>query len=179
MSIKSGHFPIKLDDTITLRPYAKEDAAVIFLSVNENREHLGRWFPWVRGTQSVEDSVEFLKTVVEEEHSNCTGIHLGIFDTISLRGKHNEKLLGSVAIRKINLSNHTGEVGCWLAEESQGKGLATKACLKIIEYSKTVLGLQQFELHTAVDNLRTQALAERLNFKRVADVVIKAAEVYS
>ena len=50
------------------------------------------------------------------------------------------------------------------------------ACLKIIDYGKIVLGIQRFELHTAVDNHRTQALAERLGFQGLPGV-IKSAEV--
>lgn len=125
-------------------------------------------------TQKIEDSVEFL-TSVEEEHTKCTGLHLGIFDVCSSVDQQ-YKLLGSVAIRKINMSSRSGEVGCWLSSDSQGKGLATKACLKIIEYGKTAIGVEQFELHAAVDNHRTQALAERLHFKRVPGV-IGAAEL--
>ena len=73
-----------------------------------------------------------------------------------------EKLLGAVAIRDINLSGNNGAIGCWLSCDSQGKGLATMACLKIIEYGKKVLGIEYFELHTAVNNHRTQALVDVL-----------------
>ena len=48
--------------------------------------------------------------------------------------------------------------------------MATMACLK------TVLGIECFELHTAVNNHCTQALAERLGFKKVPSV-IKLAEM--
>ena len=175
--MREEHFPIKLKDSIILRPYTRTDADIIFCTVDGNREHLRPWFPWVKATQKVEDSIEFLTTVVEEEQLKCTGIHLGIFD-VSTDPHETEKLklLGAVAIRNINTSNHSGEVGCWLSQDCQGKGLATMACLKRIEYGKTVLGIERFELHTAVDNHRTQALAERLGFKRVPGV-IKSAEV--
>ena len=43
-------------------------------------------------------------------------------------------------------------------------------------HGKTVLGIERFEFHTAVDNHRTQALAERLGFQRLP-CVIKSAEV--
>ena len=103
-------------------------------------------------------------------------IILGIFD-ISIE---EEKLLGAVATAcsypEYQPINHSGEVGCWLMQESQGKGLATMACLKIIDHGKTVLGIERFEFHTAVDNHHTQALAERIGFQRLPGV-IKSAEV--
>ena len=167
--MKEEHFPIKLKDSIILRPYTRADASIIFHTVNENRKHLQRWFPWVKAIQKTEDSLEFLTTIMidEDEQQKDTGIHLDIFD---IRIEE-EKLLGPVAIRNINLSNHSGEVGCWLMQESQGKGLATMACLKIIDYGKTVLGIERFEVHTAVDSHRTQALAERIGFQRLPGVI--------
>ena len=80
MSIKEEHFPIKLKDSIILCPYTRTDAVIIFHTVDGNHEHLEHWFPWVRDTQRVEDSLKFLTDVVEEEQSKSTGIHLGIFD---------------------------------------------------------------------------------------------------
>ena len=81
MSVKEEHFPIRLKDSILLRPYTRADADIIFRTVDENRQHLGHWFPWVKATQRVEDSLGFVTNVVEEEQSKCTGIHLGMFDT--------------------------------------------------------------------------------------------------
>ena len=74
------------------------------------------------------------------------------------------------------MCDKTGEVGCWLSADCQGKGLATLACRKMIEYGEKVIGINRFELHTAMDNHRTQALAERLGFTRTSRV-IKSAEV--
>ena len=128
--MKLNHFPIEVKDSIILRPYTKADVDIVFHTVNENREHLGHWFPWMKETRRVEDTLEFL-TSVEEEHATSTGLHLGIFDVSSAQQQQHEKLLGAVAIREINTSNHSGSIGCWLSAESQGKGLATMACLKI------------------------------------------------
>ena len=175
MSVKADHFPIQVRDSIILRPYTTNDADVVFSAVNENREHLGCWFPWVEATKTVKDSQDFLDSIVKEEHTNCTGIHLGIFHINSTKSGE-DKLLGAVAIRKINLSDRTGEIGCWLSSDCQGKGLATMACLKIIEYGEKAIGIDRFELHTAVDNHHTQALAERLGFTRVPGE-IEAAEI--
>ena len=109
--MREEHFPIKLKDSIILRPYTRTDADIIFRTVDGNREHLRRWFPWVKATQEVKDSTEFLTTVVEEEQLKCTGIHLGIFD-VSTDPHETEKLklLGAVATRNINISNRSGEV---------------------------------------------------------------------
>ena len=73
------HFPIKLNDFVILRPYTRDDADIVFHTVDENQERLGHWFPWVQGTQRVEDSHEFLTNVVEVEQSNSTGIFIENF----------------------------------------------------------------------------------------------------
>ena len=72
MSVKIEHFPIKLKDFVILRHHTKDDADIVFHTVDENWEHLGHWFPWVQGTQNVKDSLEFLTNVVETEQLNST-----------------------------------------------------------------------------------------------------------
>lgn len=161
-------FPLKLKNGTTLRPFTVTDGKVLFDCINNNRQHLSRWFPWVSETQKLEDSIKFLNSI-EEQHANSTALHLGIFDS------EEDKLLGSVAFREIRKADNVGILGCWLASESQGKGIATVACKKLIDYGKTI-GLDHFEIHTAVDNTRAQRIAEHLHFSKVPGV-IKSAEI--
>lgn len=170
-SMMMHHFPLKLNNHTILRPLTKADAKSVFSCIKDNREHLRRWFPWVNKTQKLEESLEFLNTV-EEQHANLSALHLGIFDTST---SEQQKLVGSVAFRQIREADHTGVLGCWLTSESEGKGVASAACKKLIDYGKTI-GISRFEIHTALDNHRAQTLAEHLNFKRLPGI-IKSAEV--
>lgn len=154
-----------------LRPFTKADAKLLFSCIENNRKHLHQWFPWVCKTNELNDTLEFLN-VVEKEHSQLSSLHLGIFDTST---SDQQKLLGSVAFREIRGADHTGVLGGWLASESEGKGIATAAFKKLVDYGRKI-GICNFEFHTAVNNHRAQKLAENLQLKRLPGIV-KAAEV--
>ena len=161
-------FPLKIDSSTTLRPLTAADATVLFNCINDNRQHLSRWFPWVSETQSVEDSIKFLKKA-EEQHAASKALHLGIFDA------QEQVLLGTVAFREIRKGDNTGVLGCWLASRCEGKGIAAAACKKLMHYGKSI-GLNRFEVRTAVDNNRAQTLAQHLCFRRVPGI-IRSAEI--
>lgn len=161
-------FPFKLDNGTTLRPLTVADAKVLFGCINDNRQHLSRWFPWVSETKKIEDSMKFLKKA-EVEHLSLSALHLGIFSS------GEQKLLGSVAFREIRKADNTGVLGFWLASESENKGIAITACKTLIHYGKSI-GLNHFEIHTSVDNNRAQSLAQKLHFRKVPGI-IRSAEI--
>ncbi len=46
---------IKVDEEILLRWPSMADAEELFKLIDTNREHLGRWLPWVDAIQSLDD----------------------------------------------------------------------------------------------------------------------------
>lgn len=46
---------IKVDEEILLRWPFMADAEELFKLIDANREHLGRWLPWVDAIQSLDD----------------------------------------------------------------------------------------------------------------------------
>jgi ribosomal-protein-serine acetyltransferase len=56
------------------------------------------------------------------------------------------------------------EIGYWLGESFQGKGLMTKACKTLITYAFAELGLNKVEIHCATENIRSCAIPKRLGF---------------
>ncbi|MBB6097203.1 ribosomal-protein-serine acetyltransferase [Deinobacterium chartae] len=72
-------------------------------------------------------------------------------------------LIGTVAL-------HGGgrtriEVGYWLTEPFQGRGIATRAAAAVTDHAFGGLGLHRVEMRCAVDNVRSRAVPERLGFR--------------
>ena len=53
---RENMFSTQVDKGLELRLLEARHAEALFGLIDENREHLGYWFPWVEGTKTVEDS---------------------------------------------------------------------------------------------------------------------------
>jgi ribosomal-protein-alanine N-acetyltransferase len=73
----------------------------------------------------------------------------------------------------ISLSNISGgfllsaNVGYWVAQDRQGRGLATRAVAEIVRVAYDELGLHRVEAGTLVDNVASQRVLEKNGFTRI------------
>lgn len=75
-----------------------------------------------------------------------------------------DKAIGSASLN-IDAYMQTAELGYWIDEEAEGRGVVTRACARMIEHAESV-GVRRLEIRTAVGNSRSAAVAERLGFER-------------
>lgn len=81
-----------------------------------------------------------------------------------LESKETGKQIGLINCFSISENKHTG-MGYILSPESQGKGLATEGCEKVLEYLFKEWNLPYVELWIYHDNLPSVALAHKLGFQ--------------
>ncbi len=58
-------FSAPVDEGLELRLLEPRHAETLFNLIDENREHLGYWFPWVEATKTVENSKKFIRSGLE------------------------------------------------------------------------------------------------------------------
>jgi hypothetical protein len=75
-----------------------------------------------------------------------------------------DKLVGDIGYHPIDWADRKAEIGYWLGESFQGKGLMTEACKTLITYAFAELGLNKVEIHCAAENIRSCAIPKRLGF---------------
>ncbi len=146
---------IPVDDEVELRLIRMDDAAPLFALTDVNRTYLTRWLPWVDSTRAVEDTRAFVRRSQEELRSNT-----GLQATIRFR----DQLVGMIGLTYIDWTNRRTEVGYWIGEAFQGKGIMTRACHALVDYAFDQLGMNRVEIRAASDNARSQAVASRLGF---------------
>jgi ribosomal-protein-serine acetyltransferase len=146
---------LKVDESICLHLPEKGMAQELFNLINEQRDYLSKWLIWVEQTKSVKDSLTFLKEA-------------GIFNRggqrLSTLIKYNEKIVGCMGFVKIDKVNKKGEIGYWISENMQGKGIITKACEKLIEYAFKHLELNRIVIKTDTQNAKSKAIPLRMGF---------------
>jgi ribosomal-protein-serine acetyltransferase len=157
---------ITADESVSIVSLHQSHAAVLLELVNANRLHLRQWLPWVDYMQTVEDFDAFIAMSQKRE---AAGTDIGCMIL------YNDEPAGRIGIYDINRQNSIGAIGYWLGEAFSGKGIATKACRELVDYAFTTLGLNRAEIKCGTGNYPSQAIAERLGFKK--EGVLRQAEL--
>ncbi len=157
--------PHHVSESLVMRMLQDHHAPEVFALVEANRAFLRERLSWLDGTTDVESSRtfirEFLTAYVETGAFVC-----GIW--------HEGNLCGVIGHNGIDWNTRTSNLGYWLAENHQGRGIVTRCCRTLIDHAFTEYHLGQIEIHCAIANGKSQAIAERLGFIRQG--ILKDAE---
>ncbi|MEZ5306804.1 MAG: GNAT family protein [Pyrinomonadaceae bacterium] len=156
----------KVDDEIKLvypfEIYASELHAV----VAESNDYLSEWLPWAIKDFSLDNALSQIRYMNEACSKNQS-----LWTLIKYKGA----VVGGIGLNRFDPGSMTTDIGYWLEEKSQHKGIITRACAAMIEYTFADLGFNRIELRTAAENKRSVAVAERLGF--VHEGTLRQAEV--
>jgi ribosomal-protein-serine acetyltransferase len=146
---------IPVDTDTFIRPLRLEEAGLIYALIDANRDYIGRFLPWCTPTYSLEDARKFIVQTNEaqEKGDNAGG---AIF--------HKGVIAGDIGIRGLRSADRSAEIGYWLAENMQGKGIMTRACRALIDLSFRKHGLHRVTIRAATGNARSRAVPVRLGF---------------
>lgn len=152
---------LEAGDGITLRPIVPADAPELFALTEANREYLRRWLPWVDGTCTPADTLDFIDSAARQP-----GEGQGFVTVIVLAGR----ICGVVGHHGIDWDTRTASLGYWIAESCQGRGIMTRACRAMIRDAFGRLGVEQVTIACATGNRASRAIPERLGFAPVRTV---------
>lgn len=146
---------IRVDDDILLRWPTMADAEDIFALIDSNREHLGRWVPWVYAIRTVDDERQWVqgRMKAQEEHSGTPPLII-----------YQDSIVGSVGTDSIDALRKSCEIGYFLAESLQGRGIVTRACSDLLTYIFDTLRMNRVQIRAMPHNKRSIAIPERLGF---------------
>jgi len=148
-------FSCTVDQEINLQLLQPDHAEAVFAVVEQNRQHLRAWLPWVDKNRSSDDTRKFIQLSLHSL-AEMRGVTCGIW--------FNDQFVGCVDLLKTDKRNHFAEIGYWLSAEHQGKGIMTRSCRRIIVYAFEELGLHRLLIRAAAENERSRAIPEQLGF---------------
>ena len=140
-------------------------AEALYNLVDQNRDYLREWLPWLDRTTEQKDVETFIKSVTTQMAEGRGLTCLIIFQ---------DNLVGVVSYNTIEASTKTGYIGYWLDQAHNGQGIMTKCVEKLIEIGFSELGLRKVEIRCAVGNTRSRSIPERLGLKK--EGIIRNAE---
>ncbi len=157
---------IKVSDNIQLQLTALHHAEGLLQAVNENREHLSAFLPWVPNMQTVEDFENYIRNcqaLIEEKKE----LSFVIF--------YNDAIIGRIGLHYMNLRDKNASIGYWLTKSAEGKGIIIQSCKAIIDCGFNELGLHRIEIKAATTNQRSRAIPLKLGFTE--EGILRQAEL--
>lgn len=144
-----------VNDSVRLDLLDDTHAASILELVNDNRDRLGEWFPWVAKMHTLDDFQRFTAASRKSYDLGTDHSFLIFFNDVPA---------GRIGIYDINRDKKLGSVGYWLGKDFTGKGIVTQATETLIDYGFRQLGLDRIEIKCGTANLKSQAIPLTLGF---------------
>ncbi len=147
---------ILVDNDLLMRSWATDDAPALFRAVDESREHIRPWLPWVDETTRPEHSAAYIQHALAMAESR-TALHFGIF--------HQQRVVGAMSLYDFEMRwRRSAAVGYWIAKNWEGRGVMQRCLSRLVDFGFDTCGLQRLEVRYAASNLRSASLVQRLGF---------------
>lgn len=138
---------------LQLHPARLTDAAELYALIDNNREYLRKWLPFIDVTTAVADSEVYLSVVEEQAERNPVFV-------IRFYGQ----LVGLVGFKDTDYDNLRTEIGYWLAENFQHKGIMTSCVRTLVDFAFTDMGMHRIQIRVAEGNTSSRQIPLRLGF---------------
>jgi len=148
-----------LDGPTALRPWRDSDLGSIVAACQD--PDIVRWTR-VPENYSENDARAYLLQRYDATHTGAAA------PFASVEAADDRRLLGSIALLRMDWTHLRGEGGYWLATEARGAGHASRAVQLICDWGRSTLGLERIDLYAGTDNPHSQRVAERCGFRREA-----------
>ena len=147
---------IKVDTEIELKQLEISDATDVFKTINNQRDYLGKWLPFVASTQEMADTEKYIDSVVNAADDR--------FEYVFTIRKCNE-FVGLIGFKDTDKQNKKTEIGYWLSEKYQKQGIVTKSVEKLCDFAFNKQGINRIQIKCAVENMSSKNIPKKLGFK--------------
>jgi ribosomal-protein-serine acetyltransferase len=139
---------------ILMRPFRKADAGAFANAAIESMSTVGVWMPWCHPGYSIADATAWIREC-EQNLKADTAYDLGIFSI------DEKNLLGGVSLNQFNSHYNFGNLGYWVRQSAQRKGIASKAVRFIKNFAFDQVKLTRLEIVIIEDNYPSRRVAEK------------------
>lgn len=147
-------FIYQIDDEIGLTLIHHSHTKEIVEIVSSQKDYLGEYLPWV-ATCDEKSYQEFVKMDLHQYADNQT------LDTNII---YQGKIVGAVSLNNIYHHLKKADIGYWLSQEYQGRGIITRAVRGIMTIARDYYGVEVLEIKANEHNTPSRKVAERLGF---------------
>jgi ribosomal-protein-serine acetyltransferase len=144
-----------IDDYQYLERLTLSHVELIFNAIDQNRQFLRKWLPFVDFTQKMNDTERFVRSILEKPATRRDEVYV-------IRYKN--EFAGLIGFKDPDRVNDKIEIGYWLIEKMTGKGIATAAVRKMINLAFRNMEMNRVQIRCGVGNHKSSAIPLRLGF---------------
>lgn len=147
--------PALTDGLVTLRPWTDADVPGL-ARLLDGDEEITRWLDMIPQPYGEADARAYItstRTSWEEKSSAPFAVVL-------------DEPIGSLGLNRIDWNDRAGEIGYWIARETRGRGLATRALRLVAGWALGELRLERVYLRAEEQNVASCRVAEKAGFTR-------------
>lgn len=142
---------MKIDERHRLRPLQIEDAQALFNILNDQRQQMRVWLPFVDGTHKMEDTRDAMTSFCTPENPQFCILC-------------DDEVVGLIGFKETDTDCKKTEIGYWLSFDHQGKGLMTGAVKLLLAYAFNEMQMNRVTIKVAEQNHKSRSIPERLGF---------------
>lgn len=139
---------------ISIRKYQAADAAGIVESVQESVATVGTWLDWCNKAYGNAEAEAWIAHVTDT-WDRAEQFAFAIVDATS--GDY----LGGVALNRIDIETQSANLGYWIRQSYQGRGVGTQAARLAVGYAFELLKLTRIEIVCGAANRPSRRVAEK------------------
>jgi len=141
--------------TLCLRPWHADDANALCEAVQASLASVGRWLSWCHAGYGLADATAWI--------AHCQdGWAQRLHAAFAVVDDASGELLGSVGLSQWNAVEGSANLGYWVRQSRQGKGIATRAASMAAGFGFGTLGLGRIDIAVLPDNLASRRVADKL-----------------
>ncbi len=154
--MRKNQIQIKVTDDILLKQIEMSDAKDIFHTIDSQREYLGRWLPFVEHTLRIEDTKSVVSQMIKLGEESLDYVFVIHYESI---------FAGLAGFKCTDKSNRRTEIGYWLSDSFQKKGIMTLSVEALCRYAFKEMNLNRVQIKCATENIASSNIPKRLGFR--------------
>jgi ribosomal-protein-serine acetyltransferase len=142
---------------VLLRPLTLRDAPAVWEAIEESRERLAAWLPWVSTVRSLDDE-RLAIAKIRGRWKRRESLGVGVFDQATGR------YLGESGLHQINWDLRIFEIGYFIRTSAEGRGYIAETVQLLTRFAFDRLRANRVEIYVDPRNVRSARVPERLGF---------------
>lgn len=146
---------LTINNHLFLETISLSHVGLIFNAIDQNRNFLRKWLPFIDFTLEEADTEQFVRSILEKPSSQRDEVFVIWYKY---------EFAGLIGFKDADRVNHKIEIGYWLIEKMTGKGIVTAATTKMLAIAFRDLNMNRVQIRCGVGNEKSSAIPRRLGF---------------